>query len=119
MSEEPAPIEDLLALLSETVTEPGLNPASAGHLGYIPGGGVYAAALGDYLADVTNEYAGVSFAGPGAVKMENMMLEWMAAVVGYPPGCGGNLPGNWFWQGKLEMPFLLLMESGLGSITKS
>jgi glutamate/tyrosine decarboxylase-like PLP-dependent enzyme len=84
-------MDDLLTLLRETVTEPGLNPASGGHMGYIPGGGLYSAALGDYLAAVTNEYAGVSFAGPGAVKMENMLLEWMAGVVGYPSDSGGNL----------------------------
>ncbi|HNN69557.1 MAG TPA: amino acid decarboxylase, partial [Saprospiraceae bacterium] len=35
----------------------GLNPASGGHLGYIPGGGIHSCALGDYLAAVTNQYA--------------------------------------------------------------
>jgi aromatic-L-amino-acid decarboxylase len=73
------------------VDEPGINPAGPGHLGYIPGGGIYFASLGDYLAAVSNRYAGIRFAGPGAVEMENMLLDWMAELVGYPPGCGGNL----------------------------
>ncbi|MEM7310334.1 MAG: aminotransferase class V-fold PLP-dependent enzyme [Planctomycetota bacterium] len=94
ISEEPSDIGPVLALFRDAVTKPGLNPASGGHLGYIPGGGLYYSALGDYLADVTNEYAGVSFAGPGAVQLENQLLDWMAGMVGYPTsaeGGGGNL----------------------------
>jgi len=61
-------------------------------LGYIPGGGLYASSLGDFLADVTNRYAGVFFASPGAVRMENMLLDWMAGLAGYPKEtAGGNL----------------------------
>ncbi len=88
---EPTEIEELLRLIERCVDRPGLNPASGGHLAYIPGGGIYLSALGDYLADVTNRYAGVRFAGPGAVEMENLCLEWMAALVGYPREAGGNL----------------------------
>jgi len=91
ISEEPAGIEELVELFEGCVVEPGLNPASGGHLAYIPGGGIYYSSLGDYLAAVTNRYAGVRFAGPGAVEMENMLLDWMAGLVGYPEGSGGNL----------------------------
>lgn len=90
-SDEPGEIGELLRLLEECVVTPGLNPAAGGHLAYIPGGGIYFSSLGDYLADVTNEYAGVRFAGPGAVEMENMLLDWMGGLVGYPSGSGGNL----------------------------
>lgn len=89
--EVPAPVAEVLDLVARCVDAPGLNPASGGHLGYIPGGGLYYSALGDYLADVTNNYAGVRFAGPGAVEMENLVLDWMAELVGYPAGAGGNL----------------------------
>ena len=51
-----------LSLIERHVDRPGINPASGGHLGYIPGGGLYPSALGDFLADVTNRYAGVFFA---------------------------------------------------------
>ena len=68
-----------------------MNPASGGHLGYIPGGGIYYSALGDYLADITNRYAGIFFASPGAVRMENMLVRWMVDIVGYPPTASGNL----------------------------
>lgn len=91
IGEEPADIAGLLALVRECVDGTGIRPASGRHLGYIPGGGLYASALGDYLADVTNQYAGVRFAGPGAVEMEHLCLDWMARLVGYPQGAGGNL----------------------------
>jgi aromatic-L-amino-acid decarboxylase len=84
-------IEQILSLLVENVDKPGLNPASGGHLAYIPGGGIYFAALGDYLADVFNRYAGVFYASPGAVRMENMLLRWMNDLVGYPSNASGNL----------------------------
>jgi glutamate/tyrosine decarboxylase-like PLP-dependent enzyme len=88
----PRSLEALLAHLRRDVDRPGLNPASGGHLGYIPGGGLYVSALADYLADVTNRYAGVFFPSPGAVRMENMLLEWMRDLVGYPrETAGGNL----------------------------
>ena len=89
--ESPGKFDTLLNLLWEQVDRPGLNPASGGHLGYIPGGGIYVSALADYVAAVTNRYAGVFYAGPGAVRMENMLLDWMAEIVGYPKASGGNL----------------------------
>lgn len=89
--EEPRDVHDLLDLLRQSVDTPGLNPAAPGHMGYIPGGGVYTASLGDYLAAVTNRYSGVRFGGPGAVAMEEVCLRWMAEVVGFPPEAGGNL----------------------------
>ena len=65
-SDDPISIEKALDILDKNVDTPGLNPASGGHLGYIPGGGIFPTALGDYLAAVTNRYAGIFFGGPGA-----------------------------------------------------
>lgn len=84
-------MDEALELVAYNVDRPGLNPASGGHLGYIPGGGLYLSALGDMLADVTNRYAGVFFGNPGAVRMENMMVAWMADLVGYPSSAAGTL----------------------------
>ncbi len=92
IQDEPRPLSKLLEHLRHDVDRPGLNTASGRHLGYIPGGGLYASALGDYLAAVTNRYAGVFFPGPGAVRMENMLIEWMSELVGYPKDtAAGNL----------------------------
>ena len=89
--ERPETLDKLLHLFRGSVEDTGLKASSAGHLAYIPGGGLYASALGDYLAAVTDEYAGIRFAGPGAVEMENLLLRWMADLAGYPAGAQGNL----------------------------
>lgn len=89
--DDPRSPEEVLELYRRAVEEPGLKPASGRHLGYIPGGGLYASALGDFLAAVTNEYAGIRFTGAGAVEVENRMIRWMAELVGYPPEAAGNL----------------------------
>ncbi len=52
-------IEEVLDCLKENVDTPNINPASGGHFGYIPGGGIFTTALGDYLAAVTNRYVGI------------------------------------------------------------
>jgi glutamate/tyrosine decarboxylase-like PLP-dependent enzyme len=90
-TERGTPIQEVLDCLRENVDRPGLNPASGGHFGYIPGGGVFATALGDYLAAATNRYAGIFFGCPGGVRMENMLLRWMCQMVGYPDTALGNL----------------------------
>jgi aromatic-L-amino-acid decarboxylase len=91
ISENGIAIESAIGVIRDNVDTPGLNPASGGHLGYIPGGGIYFSALGDYLADVTNRYAGVFYASPGAVRMENHLIRWMSDLVGYGPESHGNL----------------------------
>jgi aromatic-L-amino-acid decarboxylase len=91
ISEEPLPVASAIDLLRLHVDKPGLNPASPAYLGYIPGGGLYYSALGDYMADVLNRYAGFFFASPGAVRLENMLLRWMGNLIGYPPTAAGNL----------------------------
>jgi glutamate/tyrosine decarboxylase-like PLP-dependent enzyme len=84
-------LSELLDRYRREVLDRGLNPASGGHLGYIPGGGLFPCALGDYLAAVTNQFAGVYFAGPGAVRMEHDLIRWMCRLVGYPDNALGNL----------------------------
>jgi hypothetical protein len=65
------PLDRLIKAYASEVAGKGINAASGGHIGYIPGGGIYTSALADYLAAVTNEYAGLFFASPGAVTIEN------------------------------------------------
>lgn len=84
-------LDTILDFFKERVVDTGLNPTSGGHLGYIPGGGIYSSALGDYLAAVTNRYAGVFYASPGAVRMEDAVIDWTGKLIGYSKGFGGNL----------------------------
>jgi aromatic-L-amino-acid decarboxylase len=91
ITEQGIDIHEALKLLNDNVDSIGINTTSGRYLGYIPGGGLFHAALGDYLAAVTNQYAGLFFASPGAVRIENMLLRWMAEMIGYPDSAAGNL----------------------------
>jgi glutamate/tyrosine decarboxylase-like PLP-dependent enzyme len=83
--------EEALAYLAACVDAPGITTASPRFMGYIPGGGLFHSALGDFLAAASNKYAGFASAAPGAVRMENALLAWLAEVVGYPPEAAGTL----------------------------
>ena len=91
INEQGKALTEILSIFKKNVDEVGLNPASGGHLGYIPGGGIYSTALGDFLAAVTNRYAGIFYGGPGAVRIENTLIRWMNDLVGYPKTALGNL----------------------------
>lgn len=82
---------ELLSALGEHVDGVGANGASGRHLAFIPPSSLFAGALGDLLAALTNRYAGYFFAGPGAVRMENQVLAWLARELGLPEGSSGNL----------------------------
>jgi glutamate/tyrosine decarboxylase-like PLP-dependent enzyme len=91
LQEAPADLGELLNFFRREVDTTGILPASGGQMGYIPGGGLFPSALGDFLADISNRYSGVSFAGPGAARMEGALVEWMCRLVGYPQTAAGDL----------------------------
>lgn len=90
-AESPTELSSLLETFRTEVDTTGITPASGGQLGYIPGGGLYPSALGDFLADISNRYSGVAFAGPGAAEMELSLVDWMCRLVGYPGTASGDL----------------------------
>ena len=91
IEEQATELTSLLDSVTKNIDQVGINPASGGHMGYIPGGGLYPSALGDYIAAVNNRYAGVFFAAPGAVRLENMLIRWMCRLMGYSNNATGNL----------------------------
>ena len=88
--EEAGAIEELLARLGGAVAK-SFNTAGPGYFAFIPGGGLYAAALADYVALATNRYVGVARAAPVLAEIEASTTRWLASVVGYGPGAGGVL----------------------------
>lgn len=91
LSGEPQPIEETINTLNNDLLKKGINAASGGHIGYIPGGGIYLSAIGDYMASISNAYAGVYYASPGAVEMEHACLNWVKSIFGFPTSAVGNL----------------------------
>jgi aromatic-L-amino-acid/L-tryptophan decarboxylase len=91
LAEEGAGAENVVSFIEEKIITPGLNSASGRNFGYIPGSALPYAAIGDYLAAVTNRYASVYSSSPGAVLLEAQLINWMAGLVGYASGYGGYL----------------------------
>ena len=84
-------LAEIIKTYENEVANKGINAASGKHLGYIPGGGIFSASLGDLMVGVNNEYAGMHFASPGGVAMEKELIRWMASIFGYPETTIGNL----------------------------
>lgn len=91
---EPAPeagaaLEPLLEQLFRDWIPRSFTAPSPGYLAYIPGGGLYPAALADFIADTTNRYTGVWQAAPALVQLEANALDWLRDWMGFPPEARG------------------------------
>jgi aromatic-L-amino-acid decarboxylase len=91
---EPAPetgseLDPLLDQLFNDLIPRSFTTPGPGYLAYIPGGGVYPAALADFIADTTNRYTGVWTAAPALVQLEANALEWLREWMGFPTGAAG------------------------------
>ncbi len=82
---------EIFAFLDRSVDRPGITTASPRFMGYIPGGGLFHSAIGDFLAAASNKYSGFASAAPGAARIENAATAWLARVVGFPEGAAGTL----------------------------
>jgi len=65
------------------------NTTGPGYLAYIPGGGIFAAALADFLAAGVNRYVGMWQPSPALVQLEWNVLRWLADLFGFPPEARG------------------------------
>ena len=81
----------VLSYFGQCVNQPGFTTTSPRFMAYIPGGGLFHSALGDFLAAVSNKYSGFASASPGAVRLENACSGWLAKVIGYPDTSAGTL----------------------------
>jgi aromatic-L-amino-acid decarboxylase len=84
------PLAEILERLKPAIAK-SFNTAGPGYLAFIPGGGLYAAALADFVACAVNRYVGVRVAAPALVQIEETAVRWMADLMGYPAECGGIL----------------------------
>lgn len=91
---EPAPEHGtaLGPLLDRLFTEyipRSLTTIGPGYLAYIPGGGLYSAALADFIADTTNRFTGIWQAAPALVQLEANALDWLREWMMFPSGARG------------------------------
>ncbi|HUP49656.1 MAG TPA: aminotransferase class I/II-fold pyridoxal phosphate-dependent enzyme [Thermoanaerobaculia bacterium] len=91
LPESGASYEELLDHLFEDCIPRSFNAAGPGYLAYIPGGGIFHAAVADLIADSVNRYVGVHAAAPALVQLETNVVRWFCQIVGYGPRSGGVL----------------------------
>lgn len=90
-SEQGRDAASVLDYVDACIARPGIATTSPRFMGYIPGGGLFHSAIGDFLAATSNKYAGFASAGPGAVRIENACAAWLAGVIGFPAEAAGTL----------------------------
>ncbi len=89
--EEGRPFGELLDLVFDRAAPLSFNAAGPGYLGYIPGGGLFATAVADLIADTINRYTGVFAAAPALIQLESNVLAWFAKLMGFPAESRGLL----------------------------
>jgi aromatic-L-amino-acid/L-tryptophan decarboxylase len=93
-SGEGTPLPGLLDLI-ERAADKGFDTANPGFAAYIPGGGLYSAALGDFIACAVNRYTSIAAPAPALVQMEASVLRWLCSVFELPATSQGVLtPGG-------------------------
>jgi aromatic-L-amino-acid decarboxylase len=91
MPETGRALDATLDLLFEEALSKGNNSAGPGYLAYIPGGGLFHAAVGDLIAKTLNRFMGIWTASPGLVQLELNVVRWFCDLVGFGPEAGGYL----------------------------
>jgi len=89
--ESGAVFSDLLEHLFNECLPPSLNATSPGFMGYVPGGGLFHAAVADLLADTMNRYVGVNAVAGGFAQLEANVLRWFCEFMGLPQTAAGFL----------------------------
>jgi len=86
---EPAPeqgatLDSLLDPLFREWIPRSFTAPGPGYLAFIPGGGLYPAALADLITNTVNRYTGVWMAAPALVQLEANALDWLREWMDFP-----------------------------------
>src|SRR5262249_6545791 len=92
---EPVPeggraLAEILARLGPAIRK-SFNTAGPGYMAFIPGGGVPSAGPADFGAVLAHPDRTGGPGGPAVARIEATVVEWLAGLMGYPPGAGGIL----------------------------
>jgi aromatic-L-amino-acid decarboxylase len=91
LPETGVPVSELLDLIFERAVKLTNNAASPGYLAYVPGGGLFHAAVADLIADSINRYTSVFENAPALAQLEANVVAWFCQIAGYPPEARGTL----------------------------
>jgi aromatic-L-amino-acid decarboxylase len=82
--EDPIALSAALDPLFDQWIPRSFTAASPGYLAFIPGGGVFPAALADFIADGVNRFTGVWQAAPALLQLEANALDWLRDWMQFP-----------------------------------
>lgn len=88
--EEPEEFKSLVDTVMDAAAK-AYNTAGPGYLAYIPGGGLYASALADLMACVTNRFVNIAAPSPAFVQLEANVVRWLCDEFAFPSGSQGIL----------------------------
>jgi glutamate/tyrosine decarboxylase-like PLP-dependent enzyme/2-polyprenyl-6-methoxyphenol hydroxylase-like FAD-dependent oxidoreductase len=84
-------IDVLLDQIFDTVITNGMVHPHPGLMSHIPSGGLFQAAVGDFIARALNRFAGVWAATPGFTQIESNVIRWFCTMLGYGDQAFGYL----------------------------
>ncbi|WP_344329486.1 aminotransferase class V-fold PLP-dependent enzyme [Aeromicrobium halocynthiae] len=84
-------LEPLLDELFDSAMPQGMMHAHPGFLAHVPSGGLFQAAVGEFVARASNRFAGAWAAAPGLARIETDVIDWFCSIMGYGPGSFGYL----------------------------
>lgn len=84
ITENAIELEEILTLIKDQILKYSVNTAGGTYQAYIPGGGVFAAAVAEFIAAATNRYVGVWGIAPAGVEAEMVVIRWLCKIVNYP-----------------------------------
>ncbi|HEY4597369.1 MAG TPA: aminotransferase class I/II-fold pyridoxal phosphate-dependent enzyme [Thermoanaerobaculia bacterium] len=91
LPETGTPVAELFDLFFDRAIPPTMNTTSPGYLAYIPGGGLFHAAVADLIADSMNRYSSIYASAPALARIEMNVIDWFCQIAGYPPEARGTL----------------------------
>jgi aromatic-L-amino-acid decarboxylase len=86
----PQQVDDVLDYIGHAARK-AVDPAGPGYLAYIPGGGLYTAALADFITAAVNRYTTVAALAPAFVELEASVIRWIADLFDFPAEANGIL----------------------------
>ncbi|MDQ4024219.1 MAG: aminotransferase class I/II-fold pyridoxal phosphate-dependent enzyme, partial [Actinomycetota bacterium] len=88
--EEPQGFDELLEIVGLAAAK-AFDAAGPGYLAYIPGGGLFSAAVADLVACVTNRFVNLAAPAPALVRLEANVTRWLCDLFELPPESQGIL----------------------------
>ncbi len=88
LPESPSDPAKVLALLDEIGSPATVATTGGRYFGFVTGGSLPAALAANWMAGAWDQNAAMYVMSPVTVKIEEIVMAWLADLLGLPPGCG-------------------------------